>query len=531
MPGFYFAPPTSIRRKNTMTPRSAAKRQPERVQPEASLDPVLLPPSKVEPEKLDAYWLNLANNPDEFAAAVQTEDDFFRLIHTLPASLWGDKLRLYLYRKPSDDGIMVNNSDDAPYNYAQVVYKPVDEQWVSDHWGGGKYQLWLKYVDKEKKISETIKKHTFPIDGPPKVKPGQVVLVDGKPVPVGGAPSAATPSVDQNSRSDIATIIESNTAAQEATIRMMGTATEKAMAIVESAASKNGTASAASDTSTAKLVEILLAKVLNEDPVEKLLKLLPLLQPKTQSNPEPPEPKDPPLVEAMDLVEKMSGRSFADILKGGKAAAPEQYGWVAPLANVAQQIVAQLPTIMEQARIAREMEFRRQVWLRTAPPTAQVPQDLLPAAPTAAPQPAATRERQPAQPFTPPANGQPVEVQPAPPDPMQLVGAIVNEICSWFDRRHAQGYQCAAMIDGLHGEHIEALGLEALLVDEEQVKQLIAGNPLLAARSGDKRWPDFEHDFIAYMQDRWGEDDGEDDAPANGAPKAITTQTGPQPAA
>jgi hypothetical protein len=491
-----------------MARKSAAARSIEENQD--ALPSTLMPPTKVPAQQQEAYWLELANNPEQFAAAVQTEDDFFKLIRTIPSSLWGDKLRLYLYRKPSDDGLMIKNPADSPYSYAQVVFKAVDEQWVADNWGGGKYQLWLKYGDKEKKIDETIKKHTFTIDGPPKVKSGQTVILDGKTVAIG----EAAPAAAAENKTDIASVIDAQTRATEATMSMMSHAAERSIDMVAAHAAKPAAEPSPLTTleGIAQMVKLFQPPPA-ADPIETFIKLQTLMG---KQNPEPALERETPIEETLGAIEKLTGgRSLIELLKPAAKAAAEESPWT-PFVSVAQTFVQSLPALMGEFRHNRDMEFRRQVWLRTAQAGAEPPKELLAA--------------NPAPPAAPAAPAQPgIAAVPAPapgrPDIGQLTNALVQAICRGFDRNPLMGEQTAGMIDVLYGEQIESLGLEKYLADETQLTQYIQGVPPLAQRATDARWARFQDDFLRYTEARWAPPEDEDDD------DELAKVPGPQPVA
>jgi hypothetical protein len=251
------------------------------------------------------------------------------------------------------------------------------------------------------------------------------------------------------------------------------------------------------------------------DPIETFVKLQTILN-KTPEATER-EQKDPPIVEAMDLVEKMSGgRTFADLIKGKNPTVAPESAW-APFAPVALQFVTSLPTIMSEVRQTRQLEmqtkdleFRRAVWLRTAQPGAQPPPELL--ANNPAPQNHAASPQSQPQPQTQPGNS----------DPMQLANVLVQMICHGFDKNPRMGYQTAATIDFTYGDAIEALGLEKFLADEAALVEYVQGMPALAERSRDARWAKFQSDFLDYTAERWPADE------EPGAEGAEAMEKGPQ---
>lgn len=489
-------------------PRRATQRQPE---PEpATLPEVLISPSNAAPNEKDAYWIALVDNPADFRKAIATED-FWPLLRKMPASLWSDnRLSLYLYRLQDDDGMMIKNPTGAK-KYQKVLHQAIDEEFVSQRWGGGKYTLYLK-LDSE----HTLKECTFSIDGAPKLQTGQTVEIQGKPVAVGtAAPAAAPPPAE----SDTAKVIDALSGAYESATAVQKHASLTAIDMVKEQLLKPDANSSLLD----KLLPILIERALQlppppPDPLAQLKLAKEILTP--AQAPEPAEPKDPPITEAMSLVESFTGKPFSELIAGKKnpAAQPDNYGWVQPVMGAVQQFVAQLPQILLEARISRAQEFERQVWARNAKPGEAPPAHLLsaPRLPQAPPQ------QPPAQPAAPANQSAPAN---QPIDPARLVQEIVLRICQWFDARHAMGYQCAAMIDGIYGDHIESLGLDAVLGKEAEVLMLLQGNPDLARRAQDARWAQFQSDFLIYLDERWGFDDEEAPEPP---PKTPTPMPAPK---
>src|SRR5271154_1535163 len=88
----------------------AAKRAAQRQESQPPLPEVLVSPSKAEPHQRDAYWLDLLQDPDKFKDAVQTEEPW-PMLKSFPESLWGDRLSMFLYRLPDDEGVMLKNAE------------------------------------------------------------------------------------------------------------------------------------------------------------------------------------------------------------------------------------------------------------------------------------------------------------------------------------------------------------------------------------------------------------------------------------
>jgi hypothetical protein len=489
-------------------PRRATAAQPKTIDQQAELDPILMPPSTVAPEKKAAYWLEVIDNPAELRKAVATEE-FFSLLRQFPAPLWSDnRLSLYLYRRPDDDGLMVNNAPDAKRKYAKVYHQPVDEEFISKHWGGGKYTLYLK-LDND----ETIKECTFLIDGPPKVQPGQTVIIDGKPTTVGAAPA---PTIDAP-RSDVASVIQASADANKQNMEILAEGSKAAIQLVRDQVSQSAKPEGKSELMEVlvPLLPALLERFLTPPPQVDVFAML--TQAKTLfAAPvvvDPPEPKDPPLKEALTLVEEFTGRSMADIMKGRSTPAAESTpSWVPIALGALDKLAAALPGIMQQATYAATVRFQRDAWLRTAKPGEAIPPTLLATNPPQLPAQQPPQQNQP-QPM-PQAQPQP---QPGQVGPEHIVPHIVQMVCHGFDTKNT-GEETAVAVCFQFAEHIEALGIDALLRDPTQIALLVEGNPLLKARSAHAKWPQFQAEFMEYMSDRFGV--GDDDEVAGPQPVA-----------
>ena len=473
-------------------PRSATKRKPETLQ--AELPETLIAPSAAADKDREAYWINLLANVDELKAATETTD-FFVLCQEFPPAAW-DRLTIYLYRLTDDAGMLIKNSDDKPH-YIKVLRQPLTEEFVAKNWGGGKYQALLKIDNKE-----VLRKHTFRIDGDPKVLPGQRVEVEGKIVPLNGAAPAP---VAADAHSDVAAVIQASSDANKQNMEILAAGSKAAIELVREQSSaalkpdpQNGMVE--------KLLTVLLERVMQPpapaaDPIDTFVKLQGLIQ---KNNPEPADPKDPPLEEAMTLVEKFTGKTFSELMKGNKAAAAVESGpnWGAIALGVAEKFFAVAPTLFQQAIYSRQQEFQRAVWLRSAKPGEAPPPNLLTVNVPQITQAPANGNGQPAQQAQPQPQPQPDSA--AAPDPMALAGHLVQMICHGFDQDPYSGGETAAAICFNFGKHIEAAGFEAMISDPAEVDKLVAGHPLLQQRSTHAKWPQFQAEFLEYMGDRFG---------------------------
>src|ERR1700683_2087778 len=106
-----------------MAPKSAALRKEK--DPDTSLPENLIPPGDAKEDQRSAYWIELLSNIDQLKAATETTD-FFVLMQEFPAAVW-DRLAIYLYRLPDDNGMLIKNSDEKPH-YIKVLRQPLTEE-------------------------------------------------------------------------------------------------------------------------------------------------------------------------------------------------------------------------------------------------------------------------------------------------------------------------------------------------------------------------------------------------------------------
>lgn len=497
-------------RKNT-NGRAAVAEQAELTEP--ALPPVLISPSQAKEHERDAYWIDLASNPDGFAEAIKTED-FWELLAILPEALWGESLRLYLYRKTAEDGVMIKNAP-GEWNYLRIFYKPVDQQWISDNFGGGKYEFRLNWV--KEKDNKTIRRFTFPIDGPPKVRAGQVVELDGKVVPLATAPAA---NLAADARTDVAKVIEASADANRQNMEILAKGSEAAIDLVKAQAQPQN------NSLLEKILPAILERLMQPppppppapDPIDSFIKLQNLI---AKQNPPEREEKETPIEETMGMIKTLTGAdSLVELLKpAAKAAAADPTPtWVPIALNAIDRFFQAAPQLWHQSIQARDLEFRRAVWLRSAQPGQPPPRELLLGNP--APPPPATQ----AQPVTQTGTQTQPQPQPGAPgtvDPAQLATALVDFICHSFDKNPKLGYQAAAALHSLYGDHIEAFGIDRTLSNEEELNKYVTGIPQLAQRSQDARWAKFQSDFLDYTMELWGEDEPDDAEPDGKKPSGA----------
>lgn len=477
----------------------------------ASLPDVLIPPSEAQANERSAYWLQLIENPQEFKAAVQTED-FWALLRDFPSGFW-DRLSLYLYRREDDSGMSIKNAE-GKKKYITVFHAPVDEEMLTRKCGGGKFTLYLKLDSKE-----TLREYTFWLDGTPKVQPGQVVEIDGHPVPLG------TPAPPSTQPSETAQIINANSEVAKANAELL----------------KDGMRGVLEMQTELTRKELGLGRT-EKDPLETAIRLLELIRPQAapsnsmadaltlidkldainaRRNPTPVEKPETPLNETLETIKTLTGAdSLADLMqKPARAAVPDPITAWAPIVSTAGQVALsffdKLPNLFAQ----RTEQLRLELAIRQ---TGQIPP--IPGQPA----------RLPAAPVPPVAHAiftqpPPAAPQPSAADPQALVGALVKTICDGFDKHRNTGSEIAAAMDVQFGEAIESLGIDRMLSVPAEIKTFIAGLPALAERSKLPGWPEFETDFLDYTTQRWGEQpDDEDDEAEKPGPQAVE---GEKPAA
>ena len=471
----------------------------------ASLPEVLISPGEAAPNEKDAYWIQLASNWEEFSQAIKTTE-WDSLIASLPEALWGDTLRLYLYRKPDDQGVMVKNPP-GDWKYLQVFYKPVEPQFIQDHWGGGKYEWRLNWIrDKE---NRTIKRNTFDIWGDPKLKPGQTVEVDGKPVPI-GATAPAAPSTEST---DTTRVIDALSGANKLGMETLAHASETAIDMVKAQAAT--------------------AAVPQKDPLELAIRLMEVMRPKeaaapakssmvealeivdkldamaARRNPPPPpekEEKETPLEQTLAAVETMPGGvGLPELLnRHNKNAAADPASPLTAAIEAGVRLIGNLidkyPIIQQQQnqRLMLELEIRR----NGGQPVQTVMQPLTtgaPAGPTIV-----TRAGMVQQPPNIPPIAPPVAPPPQEPEPGQV---LVDFIVNGFKRAPigTWGRETATALDFHHGELLEAMNIAGDLGDPAKVDAFVEATPALKQlRDSDARWHAFKADFLSYTMERWG---------------------------
>ena len=472
-----------------MPRRSAAQPKPE----PASLPEVLIPPSQASDQEREAYWLNLLSEPENLKNAVQTED-FWPMIQDFPSALWtGNRLSLYLYRREDDSGLSIKNAE-GKKKYIKIFHGPIDEEFITRNFGGGKFTLYLKLDNKL-----TLTEFTFWTDGIPKAQPGQVVEMAGKEVQVSGQSSAAAQP------SDATALMETSSKATEKSMEILADAAKSSIAMVREQAASAAAPPRNQLDDLKTLLEIVRQPAATPDPVQQ--ELMKQIIAKAFAEPKAPaevEEKETPIENTLAAIEKLTGgKSLVDLLKPAARAeaADPVASWgpiVTTVGGILGQIFEKLPILQAQRNDAMRLEIHlRQMQL--SQPGQPLPQ-------LAAPPPA---------PNPPPQAVQPQPATVATLDPAQLMAAIVRHIVAGFKKPPVGewGEETAAAMGFHFSDAIDAMGIADTLGDPEKVRELIAGIPEFTELRKDARWEMYEEDFLAYSKNRWSLPPDEDTRP------------------
>lgn len=477
----------------------------------------LIPPSQVPRKHQDEYWTALMSIPgvDHVRAAIATEQ-FFPLLKMIPKAFWEKRFFVYLYRTAPK----VKNSERE--KYIDKYPFAIDEAMVKEEHGGGGYLAYLNMDGKEQ-----LKQNAFDIDGPPKLKAGQV-LTDGQGNPLPQAPS--TPAPGQSESAQI----------MSAASDIMKKATEGAIELnTELTRKQLGLDPPQKNEFQEKLLEILLTKALEKpaviapaaDPVQT--RLMEKIIDRAFATPEAPEreEKATPLDETMQVIEKMTGGvSLPELMdRHRKNASGEPASPWAPLISAAASMIGNLIDKYPLIQAQQLERLRLEIQLRSTGATEQPAQPRLMPAPgpeivRRGPPPPPTGIIQPL-PTNPPTNPQPAIAQTGTlPDPGQLMQTVVQMVIAGFKRVPVGewGQATASAIDLHFGEALEAMGITETLGNADELKKFIDGIPeLKALRDSDARWKLFETDFVEYTTDRWGPMADEEEAKPGPQPPAA----------
>ena len=468
----------------------------------ASLPETPIPLSEAPAHQRSAYEIELINNPEQFRSVVSGED-FFGLIAGFPEAWWGERLSMYLYRLPDEDGLMVKNAEGEGKYIKPVIRHCIDRDWVASRNGGGKYQILLNCTEPQTRRQITVRKYTFRVDGPPAVKEGQVIELNGKPVSVGASQTA--PVVENT---DVAKVIQASAAASEKNQEMVVNGAKAVIEMVKEQASSQNQPVRNPLEDIKTLLEIVRPQTPAADPVQQELMKAIIAKAFAEPKVVEVEEKETPVEKTLEAIQTLTGgKSLADLMKPAvRAEADSMAGWapiVSTIGGVASQFLERWPAMMA----ARNEQLRLEIHLRTIQFAQQKgePIPTLPALP-----PAPSPQAPSVQSATPPVN-QPL-------DQARLMNALVMHICAGFDKAPVGewGEATAAAMDFHFSGTIESIeGLTGTLANAEEVDKLVAGVVELEKRSHDARWKIFREDFLEYCQNRWG----------------VPAKPGPQPVA
>ncbi len=464
--------------------------------PPSADEPLLIPPSEIPAKDKETYWLNLVDDLPTFRAAISTIS-FWELMTDLPPALWESELVIYLYRL---DPKMKNKDGD--FKYIEVVNHPINEQWVKDTCGGGKYLAYLKYGKQQ------LKEIRFYIDGPPIFKEGQTIVGQV-------APTAAPPATG---RSELAEAIDATSKASNAGIEIMQKGMESAIALQTKLTEKSlglTPAPTATPGPGDRLIEALLPRLLAPpDPLALLTQVMTIvkeLTPKPVQNPEPPSQQE--LGGQLDLVKDIFGveslRDLGSMLKGREPKV-EATPWYAGMISTALE---RLPGILAQFSEMQQQAFQRAMIAHQMQNGQQVQPPALTRGQATPPAPGPRMARQVTTPAAateqPPQNGSPKTLQ-------EVIPLLIDSIARGFDNGF-EGWQVATFVDvQFPGAMAE---LKPMLGDPAALTQFVSQVPVLAERSTKEDWPQFQADFLEYVKDNYSEEAATE---ISEVPKAVT---------
>jgi hypothetical protein len=469
--------------------------------------PILVGPSDVPKDEKSVYWLNLIQDLTAFRDAVKTEP-FFDLLPQLPEALWEKHLMGYLYRL--DPAVRNAKGQDS---YIGRFTFPIDEEYVKEKHGGGKYLIYLKCG------KESIKEKIFSIDGPPKFIQGQT-LVDSTGQPISATP-APTPTAT-NGRSEVAQVLEAASAASKVQAEIMSSGMESALALQTKLTERSlGLNEPQQSTTESKIMDRVLDRAFTPpqmDPMVLELFRAGIEALKAKNNPEPVLAREDSSVNTIESLKDLFGvENIGELGKRLWGKAPEiESPW---LAEVAKSVLTQLPSILDRWAAIQQQNFERMLIMsgraqpgagpaRTLAATnVQPPQPPSRFAPYG--QPTATSPINTSQEV--PRNGHDSQIA----DIQSMVPVLIEKICNGFDRQF-EGALVAASLDLDYPTMLPTLA--GLLTNPEALKQFIQTVPQLAERSKDPEWPIFQEEFLGYVTDQYAPEQA---TPMNGAAATV----------
>ena len=453
------------------------------------------------------------------SCAIDSRMDFFDKVSLIPEGQAREReCLIYLYRTHPE----VANAPGKP-KYIGKYTVPLTQETIQREHGGGGYKLMLK------RGPRTLLEATIGIDGEPLYKSGQTTR-DGRPLP-NAPPSGGGGSGKSDVAEAIAAVgkmvadLSGNQKAVDSSVKIMETGFTSALKAQSDAA-----AASASSPTGSKVGDSLLpalSKVLERaleprepaavvNPLESVEKVFNIVSKLYAKNEPAGEALDP--LEQLNFVEKLTGKSFKDLLSPGRKGV-EDSPWI-PIAGA---VVQALPMLFAQFRQMRDEDRRWQIWMMQ---NGLMPA-ALPAAPAVAPGNAATpATRTPVGaagvPSHPPGApvGQvlaPGAPPPAPPPTQeQLISTVIGEIVKYFTNKF-DGYACAAHLIMDLPEAMPLLG--PILGDRAQLNNLIEQVPILKQLSQQQpEWDFFLNGFVETLTGESQEEDEEDEGAGDAAP-------------
>jgi hypothetical protein len=409
--------------------------------------------------------------------ATDDQVGFFDLLQMIPDGAW-DQLTIYLYRlEPS----VANKSGDK--KYIQVYGTPITEHVVKEQHGGGKYEAYLK------RVTQTIRRHKFSIEGEPKLLDGQNLR--------GGGPNAGTPAPAAaamgSSASEVAELIkkvmelkggDGHAAAMEIMKQAFQNALQLNKSVVESQLS-SPTGNVLAD----KIVDVLIKRMdgpapaaAAQEPMAAMMQQIKFVQEiakimrpeKTEQNPAPAAAGDP--LAQFSLVKELLGvESLKDLISLGGS----KQNWWEPFIPMVKEFLGRAPELYQQYVQDKERSFQRALIAH------QMRAGAAPANPGVAVVPMAAASAPPAAPRSA-INAS---------SPEQLMGTIVDAIVKAYDEGY-DGDVAAAHIKLSYPAYTDLL---PLLADQDQLTKFVQHIPPLQERSVDLEWKEFQEDFLSEM--------------------------------
>ncbi|HEV3041893.1 MAG TPA: hypothetical protein VHA33_29280 [Candidatus Angelobacter sp.] len=460
---------------------------------------------------------------------------FFELLLKLSPGDW-DTYMAYLYRSKGSGIIKTNDKDD---HYIQKISHAFDEEYVKQSFGGGGYTVILNHSPSRK----AVRKHTFNVDGPPILQPGELDT-RGKASNSAGGKSDTALMVEQMEKmfqKVVELVKNDNGAEKDAMTRVIATmqkGTEAVIDVQKSAFEKQLTASIGSSTGHPLVDKFLEAAITKMG---------------TQGTEQPSPVKQ--MAEMFTVFKQITGgstggggllgnlgeiKSVLEILKdmgikiGGEGGG--EGDWKAVLAAQApgaiQMILGALDEWRKSSDQTRLQLAHLQARIAGAPqqqlpqpqpppqpasaspqPQAQAPASALPTNFASGPQPQEPAERQPSTENVVEFPQQPQQ-QSAPVQEIELevnFDLVATIISRCFDKGDP-GDAAALIIKRLYQGQLESY--MPYLTDLAKLNGLVGLSPILQEAIKDDDWPVFMSEFVREMK----RNDDEEPEPGPEAP-------------